>query len=244
LNKNLTRFLGILVIAALLGIFAEQVILLSSEPSLQYSEETEYYEVVSVRDTNGSLSTGFHHEIREFEPGHFNLTLPLLRSQMLIELNSSVSQVSAVWMLHFELPGDHEDTVEVVYGSDIEVRAGSETFFNRMPRYSFEFANFTTAGNTAVLDLTLEGDTLRSLNTTELHVSCESMVEASCDAYYSVNYAISFTINLEFARPKATPGFYLILSPSFMILGLFSVILLVMEVERMGITRNEDALRG
>jgi len=216
----------------MLGMFVEHVVLLTSESSLQYSEETEYYKVVSVSDTNGSLSTFYRHDIREFGLGHFNLTLPLSGSQILIELNSSIFQVVAEWMFHLELPGDNEDLIEGAFASDIEMSVGTETFVDHGPICPFIIGSACATSVTSKLVMSVKGDTLRSLNASYLNVRCESLVEASCDAFYTANYVISFTVNIEYARPTRVPGPYLILSPSLMILGLSSALLVLEEVER------------
>jgi hypothetical protein len=189
-----------------------------------------FLEIVSIRDTNGSLSSFYFESIDDYGSGDFNVTLPVgFYDRRPVALNDTIVRVRIECGFHMEVYGDHE-LVTVVRAEDLIVRAGEVSLTKSNPPFEFGVGSGGGFSVTALMDMTVNRTVLQSLNATDVGIAYECMIRTDCEGYYAVNYVFSIRVDLWNRRPVA--GVSMAPGLTFLALGLMSAGLLVLEINR------------
>ncbi len=220
-----------LSLIALVGTGSATLLSSSLEPQYVYYEESHYSQIVIIRDTNGNLSTSFHHNLYNMGEGIFNLTLPIWRSSGIIELNESVHEVHVKPKVHFEIPSEQEEILHLKWGVSSEIAYECGNIIQKTPRRNYLISSGYTTESTWSTDIILNQTTIDEYNITMITVASETMYIAECNASYGVNYAFSLDISLIYEHPSEGR-----ISPyaiAFMALGILSIVMLLFEIRNL-----------
>lgn len=219
----MSQFLVVVIVAVLLILGALPQALLEGKAEYTYSDEQAFSQIVTIRDNNGTLSTGSNPEI--YSAGVFNITLATQTRYNPIAINRSVSEVRMEGIYYAETPFGQGGFVTVTQGADLDIVAGDVVVNVDFPKFSmggdgggWQSLPFAYTLNRTFLDLT---------NTSSLSVTFECTASAECNSSYFVNYGIYLGVDLQYEHVITSPNPSLRIS--VMTLGLCSAVLLVFE---------------
>lgn len=192
-------------------------------------EDNVLIEIVSIRDTNGTLSSFYHDSIDDYGSGDFNVTLPVgFYDRRPLEINDTIVRVRIDCWFHVEIPGEHEELLDLVWAENLIVTAGGASFAKSNPPFEFVVSSGSGASYTAAVEMTLNSTLLQSLSASDIDIAYECMMQTNCEGYYAVNYVFSMRVTLWNQKPvsgvSAAPGLTLLA------LGVMSAGLLILEI--------------
>lgn len=219
----MSQFLVVVIVAVLLILGALPPALLEGQTEYTYSDEQAFSQIVTIRDNNGTLSTGSNPEV--YSAGIFNITLATQTWYHPIAINRSVSEARIEGIYYAETPFGQGGFVTVTQGADLAIVAGDIVLNVDFPKFSmggegggWQSLPFAYTLNRTFLDLT---------NTSSLSVTFECTAAAVCNYSYFVNYGIYLGVNLRYEHEIASPNPSLRIS--VMTLGVCSAAFLVFE---------------
>ncbi len=220
-----------MAIVSLIGMGVLSYLSVSLTWSYTDLEENAFLEIVSIRDTNGSLSSFYGDSIDDYGSGDFNVTLPAgFYDRRPVEINDTTVKVRIECWFHWEVPGEHDELLDLVWAEDLTVTAGGVSLAKSNPPFEFMISSGGGLSVTTLMDMTLNSTVLQSLNATEIGIAYECMMRTDCEGYYAVNYVFSVRADLWNRRPVI--GMSMMPGLTLLALGVMSAGLLVLEINR------------